>query len=113
MVGKEKRLVEFVKAGLVIVGYFPSTAFFEFLVINKPVLVVFAERDDYHSKYKYYINYFFEKKVFHKSIKELIEFLNSLNDVERWWQNISEEPEFNEFLKSYCRLELEPEKINN
>lgn len=78
----------------------PSTHLYECVVVGQPFVCLnrFKTPSDIM---KPYINFFYEKGIFHDDIESMAKHLNNVN-IESWWNDIENHEMFKSYHKTFC-----------
>lgn len=81
----------------------PSTNFLECVAINKPVIAVLTNSEPTDIILKHY-DFFISIGVLHLDVESMLTFLEGLDDVETWWQNVINSKQYDEFKKEFANI---------
>lgn len=84
----------------VLLPVIPSTHLYECVAINQPFVGI--DTAEVSPLMKPYQSYFHQIGLFHKNEVDMVNFLNSIDDIEVWWGEIICDPIFKEFRHTFC-----------
>lgn len=82
----------------------PSTNFLECIYCDKPVIGLLINDQPTDIIMPHY-EFLIDAGILHRSIKSVSDFLNRV-DIERWWKDITNRPEYKSYKKSFTNSDL-------
>lgn len=81
----------------------PGTIFLQCIRIDKPVMAIAMDLNDYHELYRPYVEFFIDQGILHLNAIKMIDKYNEINnDIENWWNSIITENMYKKYKKNYC-----------
>ncbi|MEO2063043.1 MAG: hypothetical protein ABGW97_08685 [Christiangramia sp.] len=95
------------ESNLAMIGYFPSTAFLETISVNTPTVAIQSiSEDEFSPEYIEYVYKFKEVGILHTNLESAFDYINSIEDISVWWEEIKITHWFQNYLDTYCNTKI-------